>query len=215
MAEVRRDRARALARVSFGIGAAFICMHQAGKNKRIRACVSGALFVIQFVARGIALFHERNASLLLGSQGRGSDDNTPRLRNAKRWQLRLSFLSLERLSRPVRRATPFPFYSPPPLFSNCTLILEISPIYSLSVLNNCAPNAATELLISRLLKKYFKRVFFYLLIYYNRKVKRLFCKKLEISISDLNGSQCKKWRINVHVTRGECVGAAEIQFPRR
>lgn len=36
---------------SFCIDAVFICMHQTGKNKRIRACVSGALLVIQFVAR--------------------------------------------------------------------------------------------------------------------------------------------------------------------
>lgn len=56
------------------------------------------------------------------------------------------FSSLERLSRPVRHVTPFPFYFSLALFSNYTLILEISPIYS-PILNNCALNAA-ELLIS-------------------------------------------------------------------
>lgn len=56
------------------------------------------------------------------------------------------FSSLERLSRPVRHVTPFPFYFSLALFSNYTLILEISPIHS-PILNNCALNAA-ELLIS-------------------------------------------------------------------
>lgn len=79
VAEVCRDRTRALARVSFGIGAAFICMHQAGKNKRIRACVSGLLFVIQFATRQSSSLRNERCSTdetrlsSLESQGRGSN----------------------------------------------------------------------------------------------------------------------------------------------
>lgn len=138
VAEVRRDRARALARVSFGIGAAFICMHQAGKNKRIRACVSGALFVIQFVTRGVALFHERNASLLLGSQGRGSD-SCLWTRNGGS----LLFTSRKTFSpRKARNSLSFLFFSGP-LFKLHTHSRD----FSYPILDNCASNAA-ELLIS-------------------------------------------------------------------
>lgn len=155
MAEVRRDRARALARVSFGIGAGFICMHQAGKNKRIRACVSGALFVI---------CHERNSVVPRTKCISSSWEPRSWLRwlllAFERETVAAAFFSpFERLSRPVRHVTPFPFYFSLALFSNYTLILEISPIY-FPILNNYAPNAA-ELS----LKKYFKRVFLSFNIY--------------------------------------------------
>lgn len=50
------------------------------------------------------------------------------------------FSPLERLSRPVRHVTPFPFYFSLALFSNCTLILEISPILFLTTVRQTRRN---------------------------------------------------------------------------